>query len=304
MTSAIETSPGSVLKGISAVICGVFIFTMVDATAKWMSGIGFHPTQIVMMRYWFGIIPVIVALWFARGVSLRTGRPWEHLLRGVLMCGALLQFFWGLKYVPLAEAMAVGFTAPLFITALSVPVLKERVGAHRWAAVAIGFVGMLVILRPGYGTFRPEVLLIVSSAFTFALGVVLTRRLTTTETNSAIFAYTTLVSVVFMSPVGLAVWKAPGGEELAMFAMIGLFGGLAHFLLIVAYRHAPAAVNSPFEYTGLIWGSVLGWAIWRETPDVWVWVGAGVIAVSGMYITYRETIRGRYPAVETETVPH
>lgn len=292
MTVVSETSSSGVLKGISAVLLGVFIFSCVDAVAKWLGGLGFHPTQIVMMRYCFGIVPVGIALWMSRKVVLTSGKPVLHLVRGLLMCCALLQFFWGLKYIPLADAMAVAFTAPLFITALSVPVLREAVGAHRWAAVGIGFLGMLIILRPGFSSFQPEALFIVSSALTFAFGVVITRILTATESNTTIFTYTTLVAIVAMTPFGLSTWQSPEPLHWMMFAVVGLFGGMAHYLVIVAYRHAPAAVNSPFEYTGLIWGSLLGWVIWRDTPDMWVWVGAGVIALSGVYITYRETKSG------------
>jgi drug/metabolite transporter (DMT)-like permease len=289
---ASDASSSNVLKGISAVLLGVFIFSSVDAIAKWLGGLGFHPTQIVMMRYCFGVVPVAIALWLSRDVVLKARNPLLQVVRGLLMCGALLQFFWGLKYIPLAEAMAVAFTAPLFITALSVPVLRETVGPHRWAAVAVGFLGMLVILRPGFSTFQPEALLIVSSALTFAFGVVITRLLTATESNTTIFAYTTFIAVLAMTPFGLSTWQAPELLHWGMFAVIGLFGGLAHYLVIVAYRHAPAAVNSPFEYTGLIWGSLLGWVIWREAPDMWVWIGAAVIVTAGVYITYREAVAG------------
>ena len=292
MTVATETSSSGVLKGISAVLLGVFIFSSVDAIAKWLGGLGFHPTQIVMMRYCFGIVPVGVALWMSRDVVLKSDKAVLHVVRGLLMCCALLQFFWGLKYIPLADAMAVAFTAPLFITALSVPVLREAVGAHRWAAVGIGFLGMLIILRPGFSSFQPEALFIVSSALTFAFGVVITRLLTTTESNTTIFTYTTLIAIVAMTPFGLSTWQSPELMHWGMFAVVGMFGGLAHYLVIVAYRHAPAAVNSPFEYTGLIWGSLLGWIFWRDVPDFWVWVGAGVIALAGVYITYRETRPG------------
>ena len=293
MSVVSETPPSDVLKGISAVLLGVFIFSSVDAIAKWLGGLGFHPTQIVMMRYCFGIVPVGIAIWMSRDVVLKSGKPVLHVVRGLLMCGALLQFFWGLKYIPLADAMAVAFTAPLFITALSVPVLREAVGIHRWAAVGIGFLGMLIILRPGFSDFQPAALLIVSSALTFAFAVVMTRLLTATESNTAIFTYTTLVAIVAMTPFGISTWQSPELMHWGLFAAVGLFGGLAHYLVIVAYRHAPAAVNSPFEYTGLIWGSLLGWVIWRDAPDMWVWVGAGVIALSGVYITYRETKSGR-----------
>ena len=304
MTALSETSSGSVLKGISAVLCGVFIFSSVDAIAKWLGGVGFHPTQIVMLRYCFGVVPVVIALWLSRNVVLKARNPLLQVVRGLLMCGALLQFFWGLKYIPLADAMAVAFTAPLFITMLSVPVLRETVGPHRWAAVAVGFLGMLVILRPGFSAFRPEALLIVSSALTFALGVVITRLLTATESNTTIFTYTTFIALVAMTPFGVATWQAPDLAHWGLFAVIGLFGGLAHYLVIVAYRHAPAAVNSPFEYTGLMWGSILGWAVWRDAPDMWVWVGAATIVAAGIYITYRETKSGLAVAEATDPPPH
>lgn len=288
MTAVITLPASDILKGIGAIVVGVFIFSSVDATAKWLGGAGFHPAQIVMLRYLFGLVPVLIAFWLTRDAVLRARRPVLQVVRALLMSAALLQFFWGLKYVPLAEAMAVAFTAPLFITALSVVVLREAVGARRWAAVAVGFLGMLIILRPGFSDFRPEALLIVSAALTFAGGVVMTRFLTASESNTSIFAYSTVISALAMAPFGLATWQPPEAVHWGLFAGIGLFGGLAHYLVIVAYRHAPAAVNSPFEYTALIWGSLYGWAIWRETPDIWVWAGAAIIALAGVYITYRE----------------
>ena len=291
-------------KGIGAMAVAVALFAVTDACAKWLGGAGFHPTQIVFLRYSFGLVPVAIALWLVRGHGLKTSRPGAHLLRGILMCLALLQFFWGLKFIPLAEAIAVAFTAPLFITALSVPVLKETVGPHRWGAVAIGFLGMLVILRPGSAAFQVEAFLIVGSALTFSFAVLYTRLLTATESNAAMFTYTTLVSLFAMAPFALTTWQPPGEFDIGLFALIGLLGGAAHFLVIVAYRHAPASVNAPFEYTALIWGCLLGWVIWQEAPDAPVWIGATVIVIAGLYITYREAVLGR-AAVETrETAPH
>ncbi|MGI9414496.1 MAG: DMT family transporter [Hyphomicrobiales bacterium] len=294
----------TVAKGIGAMAVAVSLFAVADACAKWLGSAGFHPTQIVFLRYVFGLVPVTVALWLARGQGLRTSRPAAHLLRGFLMCMALLQFFWGLKFIPLAEAIAVAFTAPLFITALSVPVLRETVGPHRWAAVAVGFFGMLVILRPGTAAFQAEAFLIVGSALTFSVAVLYTRILTATESNAAMFTYTTIVSLIAMAPFALTTWQAPGEFDLALFALIGLVGGAAHFLVIVAYRHAPASVNAPFEYTALIWGCLLGWVIWREAPDAPVWIGAAVIIFAGLYITYRETMLGRAPVKVKDPAPH
>lgn len=299
-----DTAGDVVTKGIGAMAIAVALFAVTDACAKWLGGAGFHPTQIVFLRYVFGLMPVAIALWLARGQGLRTSRPGAHLLRGFLMCMALLQFFWGLKFIPLAEAIAVAFTAPLFITALSVPVLKETVGPHRWAAVAIGFIGMLVILRPGSEAFQAEAFLIVGSALTFSFAVLYTRLLTATETNTAMFTYTTVVSLLAMAPFAVTTWEAPAAFDVGLFALIGLLGGAAHFLVIVAYRHAPASVNAPFEYTALIWGTLLGWVIWQEAPDAPVWIGAAVIIFAGLYITYRETVLGRVAVEAKDTAPH
>ena len=304
MTVQSDTVSDVMAKGIGAIAVAVALFSVTDACAKWLGGVGFHPTQIVFLRYTFGLVPVGIALWLVRGQGLRTSRPGAHLLRGVLMCMALLQFFWGLKFIPLAEAIAVAFTAPLFITALSVPMLKETVGPHRWAAVAVGFLGMLVILRPGSEAFQVEAFLIVGSALTFSFAVLYTRLLTATESNTALFTYTTFVSLLAMAPFAFTTWQAPATFDFGLFGLIGLLGGAAHFLVIVAYRHAPASVNAPFEYTALIWGSLLGWVIWQEAPDIPVWTGAAVIIFAGLYITYRETVLGRAAVEAKETAPH
>jgi drug/metabolite transporter (DMT)-like permease len=269
----------------------VFIFAVTDAGAKWVGLRGIHAGEIVFFRYLFGLIPVAIAIYLTGTGTLRTARPVLHVVRALFMCAALLLFFWGLAYVPLAEAIAIAFVAPIFITALSMPVLGEQVGPHRWGAVVIGFVGMMIILRPGLAAFRPEAMFIIGAAATFSCAVLMTRRMTASETNTAIFTYTTLVSLLAMMPLAAVTWQTPEPADILVMALIGLFGGAAHFLVIVAYRHAPAAVNATFEYMALIWGSLLGWFLWRERPDTATWIGAAIIIAAGLYITHRETRR-------------
>ncbi len=290
---------GSVTQGLVAMWVAVASFSIADAIAKWHGEEGFAAVQIVFFRYFFGLIPVAIALYVAGLHQVRTARPVAHVFRGVLMSAALALFFWGLKYVPLAEAIAVAFTAPLFITALSVPVLGERVGPARWLAVIVGFAGMLVIVRPGAAAFKPEMLILVAGTAVFALGITYTRRLARTETVTTMFTWTTMVAMAVFGPLAWWAWKLPEADHLAGFAVLGLIGGMAHYLVIVAYRNAPAAVIAPQEYMALVWGAVIGWIIWSELPSAWTWLGAAIVAGAGGFIALRESraaARGRLQA--------
>ena len=280
---------GSVTQGLVAMWVAVASFSIADAIAKWHGQEGFAAVQIVFFRYFFGLIPVAIALYVAGFHQVRTNRPAAHVFRGVLMSVALALFFWGLKYVPLAEAIAVAFTAPLFITALSVPVLGERVGMARWLAVIVGFAGMLVIVRPGADTFQPEMLILVAGTAVFALGITYTRRLARTETVTTMFTWTTIVAIAVFAPLAWWTWKLPQADHLAGFAVLGLIGGMAHYLVIVAYRNAAAAVIAPQEYMALVWGAIIGWIIWSEVPSGWTWLGAAIVAGAGGFIALRET---------------
>ncbi len=287
--STITRDAGSVTQGLVAMWVAVASFSIADAIAKWHGEEGFAAVQIVFFRYFFGLIPVAIALYVAGLHQVRTNRPVAHVFRGVLMSSALALFFWGLKYVPLAEAIAVAFTAPLFITALSVPVLGERVGPARWLAVIVGFAGMLVIVRPGAEAFRPEMLILIAGTAVFALGITYTRRLARTETVTTMFTWTTAVALAVFAPLAWWTWKLPEADHLAGFVVIGLIGGLAHYLVIVAYRNAPAAVVAPQEYMALVWGAIIGWIIWSEVPSAWTWLGAAIVAGAGGFIALRES---------------
>jgi drug/metabolite transporter (DMT)-like permease len=280
---------GSVAQGLLAMWVAVASFSIADAIAKWHGTEGFASVEIVFFRYLFGIVPVAIALWAAGLHQVRTQRPVAHIFRGALMSVALALFFWGLSVVPLAQAISVAFTAPLFITALSVPVLGEKVGMARWAAVIVGFIGMLVIIRPGADSFKPEMLIIVASAAVFALGITYTRRLARTETVTTMFTWTTVVAMLLFAPLAWWNWKAPEADHLGGFAVLGLIGGAAHYLVIIAYRNAPVAVIAPQEYMALVWGAILGWVIWSEVPSGWTWAGAAIVAGAGGFIALRET---------------
>jgi len=201
---------------------------------------------------------------------------------------AIYTFFWGLRFLPLAEAVALAFLAPLFVASLSVPLLGETVGPRRWAAVGVGFLGMLVMLRPGAEVFRWEALLPAAAAFGYALAMILTRRLSRQDSNAAIVFWGTLLGCLVSSLFLPFAWRTPPLADLGLLAMMGVVGSLSMYVLTVAYRAAPAAVVAPFEYSALLWGVLLGWLIWRELPDAWVWAGTAVIVAAGLYILHRE----------------
>ncbi len=269
-------------------VAAVTIFSGVDTLAKWFGHAGFQPSQILFFRYLVGLIPAVGFVLVQGTRILATRKLALHALRAVLMVFSLGLFFWGLARVPLAEGIAVGFTAPLFITALSGPVLGEKVGPRRWLAVVAGFVGALIILRPGSEAFRPENGAILCAAVVFSFAIMVTRQLTRTESNETVFFYTNSVALLCVTPFAFVQWVEPQMHHLGMFVGLGLAGSLAHFLIIIAYRNAPASTIAPLEYLALIWGAVWGWLIWAEQPAWQVWAGSTVIIASGLFIAWRE----------------
>ncbi len=280
-------------RGIACIVVAIFLLSICDAMAKWLGHAGYQAFQIVFFRYLFGLLPVAAFIWHNGLPSLRSQRPLAHVLRAGLMFGALSSFFAGLRYLPLAEAVTITFTAPIFVTALSGPLLGESVGLRRWAAVLVGFAGALIVLRPGTEAFRPESLLVLGSALCFALAMLLTRWMARSETNTAMLAYSTLGAALASLPFLGFVWVPPAGDHLLVFLALGILGGIGANFMISAYRHAPASVIAPFDYTALIWTGLLGWMLFEDQPDALVWLGAAIICAAGLYITRREALLRR-----------
>jgi drug/metabolite transporter (DMT)-like permease len=280
--------PDRVGRGILSMVVAVTALSVMDAIAKWL-GAGYPIVELVFFRHLFAFVPILFVIWQGGGLAaLKFHWRLGHILRGAFGLGAIFSFFMGLRYLPLAEAMSIGFAAPLFVTALSVPLLGERVGPRRWGAVVTGFLGVLVMTRPGAEAFRPEALFILAAALCYALAMLVTRRLARTDTTPAIMLAGTTLSLVVS---GLALpfgWRAPLGGDLLIFATMGLIGGTGMYFMTQAYRYAPAAVVAPFDYTALLWGTLIGWLVWHELPGANVWLGAAIVVASGLYIIHRE----------------
>ena len=292
-----------VLRGIGFALCAYLLFSCMDAIAKWLGEEGFPVMQIVFFRSLFGFLPVLPVIHGDGGWrTLRTRRPLMHALRSLFVLGAISTFFVGIRVMPLAEAITIAFTGPLFMTLLSIPILGEKVGPHRIGAVLVGFCGVVVAMQPGAETFRLEAFYLLFSGFSFAMASLLTRLLGRTETNGSITFYSTLGQFL---PAALALpfgWVTPHDwDHWALFLAMGLIGGVALQCMTLGFRYAPASLVAPFEYTALIWVTLLGWLVWRDWPGDHVWWGAALLVASGLYIAWRETLRARQRQREETT---
>lgn len=282
--------------GIILILASVMMLSTMDAAAKFVSE-RYPLPQVVFLRCLFGIVPVLVVVAFQRQwAQLRPRRMGGHMLRGVLSLGAMGSFFASLQQMSLPDATALFFIAPLIMTALSVPLLREHVGIRRWCAIMVGFAGVLIIVRPGSGVFGWAALLPMAAALCYSLIVIATRFVGRTETAPAMALWYVLVPVVVAGSTMPWLWVPPAPEHWPIFIATGLLGGSGILLMSFAYRIAPVGAMAPFDYSALLWAALWGWAIWKDLPDIWTVTGAGVIAASGLYIIHRETRFNRQQA--------
>ncbi|MGI9435656.1 MAG: DMT family transporter, partial [Geminicoccaceae bacterium] len=256
-------------------------------------GEGYAISQVVMSRNAIGFVAILVFV-MMRGANLailHPGRPGLLALRTLFSLGAAFAFFTSLRFLPLADAFAIAFASPLFVTALSVPLLGEQVGIRRWSAVVLGFGGVLVVMQPSGEAFRLEALLALCAALCHAIAMLLGRKMTRDMTTTAIMFWPSLgvaLVTLFMMP---SQWQTPSLPDLGVFFLMGVVGTIGMSLITQGYRYAPAAVIAPFDYSSLLWASLLGWIIWQDIPGPNVWLGSAILIASGLYILYRETRR-------------
>jgi drug/metabolite transporter (DMT)-like permease len=245
--------------------------------------------QFVFLRSAFGIMFFFLAVrWYGGFGSLKTKRWGWHLLRTVLATGAMFGFFYGLARMPLVNALTIAFMAPLIVTALSVPFLGEHVGWRRWLAVIAGFIGVVIVLRPGEGMFTPAATAVIIAAFCWA-GLALTaRKLAATETTFSLSVYITAGPLIVSTLILPGNYSTPTFEAWVLFILAGLSSALAWVGIVGGYRRAPPVVLAPFEYIALIGAAIAGYLIWGEVPDRWVITGGLIIIGSGIFIVYRE----------------
>ena len=281
------------LAGIACVSVGVLFLTFSDALAKWVSQ-HYSPIQILFLRAAIAL-PFVLALAAALGgrAALRTRHPGLHLLRGALNVISACFFYLGLQALPLAEGIAIVFAAPLFVTALSVLALKERVDGARWLAVAAGFAGVLVIVRPGAASFQVEALYPLATAVLYAVMMLTARAIGRSESMLTTTVYIVVGQFVCSAVAVPAFWTPLQWPHLPHFAGIALFSTLGLTFITQGFRIGPASVVAPFDYGALLWASLLGWLVWHDAPDLYDCVGAALIVGGGVYIAWRESRAAR-----------
>ena len=282
------------LTGI-ALMCGaVACFAMLDTTAKYLN-LYMSTLQVVWARYTGTFLfPFIVSNPWTRPGLTRTKRPLLQLVRSMLLLASTLCNFAALRYLQLDEAIALIFSTPFFVAALSGPILGEWVHWRRWTAIAVGFVGVLVVTRPGAGSFHPAALLSLSAALCYALYSISTRILARTDSNETTLFYSNLVGFLALMPVVPFAWTTPGDPlVIALMVATGAIGSFGHYLLIAAHRLAPAAVLSPFIYIEIVLVTALGFLVFGDVPSRFTLTGAAIVVASGLYLIHRERkVRG------------
>ena len=290
--------PTNAIKAVSLKVASALIFAVMAVLVRYI-GTAYPIGEVVFFRSAFAIVPVVVIYAWRRELeaAIRMGRPFGHAGRGLTAIGGMFCNFSALARLPIVDATAISFAAPLITVAMAALFLKERVRIYRWSAVVVGFVGVLVMLVPhldfGGATAASAAAGVgavsgIAGAFFNAGSVIQTRHLTKSETTSSIVFYFSLICAL----AGLATlpfgWDMPGGRELAALIGIGICGGLGHIVLTESYRFAPASLVAPFDYTSMLWALVLGYLAFGELPTALGFLGAAIIAGAGLFVIWRE----------------
>lgn len=291
ITSPVAGDAGQ-LRGIAMQLIAVTGFAVMGMLIKLLDG-RYPTSEVILFRCWPALIPLLLYLPMQGGWSaLKTRRPFWHLVRTGAGLASMFVGFYALSQMAMADYVAISFTAPLFGTLLSIPLLGERVGIWRLGAVAVGFSGAMVTIGPLSGSLDPVALFALGSAFGYGIAMIAMRKLGATDKSAATVFYFTLgggmVSLVAMP----GQWVTPDATDLAILLGIGLLGGVAQIFMTEAFRLAPPSVIAPFDYTAMIWAMAFGFLVFGTIPGWNVFVGAGLIAASGLYIIHRERVRG------------
>jgi drug/metabolite transporter (DMT)-like permease len=279
--------------GIMVMILGMISMCITDAAGKWVVQ-DYHVAQLNFLRGFFALLILVPTAMQEGGfTSLKTNRPWFHAGRSILLVCIAYAWFFGLTTLPLAEATAIGLCAPLFMTALSVMFLKEKVGIFRWGAIVLGFIGMLVIIRPGTVAFDPMFLCPAFAAAGYATYMLTNRIMSRTESMTSITLYPQLLLMLASACIAPFVWEPLTWEAFGVMAITGLSAGLGHLLLSFAFKYAPPSVLAPFDYTALVWAGLFGWVLFAQLPDQVALIGMSLIVAAGLIVIYREAVAAR-----------
>ncbi len=275
---------------------GMFLFSAVDTGAKFLTA-DLHPLQIVWTRQLGLLVGALFLLMRFGRPLLQTKHPKLQVLRGTVAVFSASLFIFGVAHVPLADAVAISFVAPFMVTVLGALVLREPVGIRRWIAVTLGFVGALIVIRPGLGVVHPAAGLIILAAFFFAIRQIISRALSDTDRTATTVVYTALIGSTLLTVPLPFVWQTPSASQAVLLVAIAVLAAIAEVCVIKALELAMAVVVAPMQYTLILWGTAYGWLVFGQFPDVWTWIGAAVIVATGIYTLRREYLASRRRAL-------
>jgi drug/metabolite transporter (DMT)-like permease len=277
------------LTGIALVSLTYFIFTLLDGSAKWL--VASVPVIVVVWLRFAIHVLIAAALFFPiRGKALVRTRHWPwHLARAAMFCGMTGINFWALQYLQLTVTSSIFFVVPILTALMAAPLLGEKLDAGRWMAILAGFAGVLIIVRPGSADFHPAMLLSLVNAALYAAFNLMTRRLAAYDTPETIQFLPAVGAAILLAPFAFAAWESPAGwREWTVACLLGVFGGLGHYLLALAHRYASATVLAPFLYQQVLYMALFGYVVFGDVPSAGIWIGAAIVVSSGLYLFARE----------------
>ncbi|QRM33799.1 DMT family transporter [Microvirga sp. VF16] len=280
------------LRGIVLMLAALAFFSCSDAASKLMTAT-LPAVEVAWLRFCvFTLLMLGTAIGTGQAHALRSKRPILQTLRALGVLGSSIFFIMGLAFLPMAEATAIAFISPMLVTALSIPILGEVVGWRRWSAVMVGLLGVLIVVRPGAGAFDPTAIFPILSAASWAVALVVTRKMSGSDGPLISLTYAAIVGLLVTSALVPFTWVMPGWREVGLGLVTGVASTIAQWLVVLAFQQARASVLAPFSYSQLVWSGLLGYVIFGNVPDQWTLAGASVIIASGLYTAHRErTVR-------------
>ncbi|MET0744931.1 MAG: DMT family transporter [Microvirga sp.] len=287
------------LRGIALLVAAFACFSCSDAASKLLTQT-LPALEVAWIRFgvFVLVMTVLAAITGSSRKAFRSRRPGLQIIRALGVFGSTAFFIMGLRYLPMAEATAITFVSPVYVTALSIPLLGETVGIRRWAAVFAGLVGVLIVVRPGTSAFDPSAFFPITSSLFWAVTLIVTRKMSGADGPLVALTYAAYVGFAATSLLVPFEWVTPGWHEIGIGLVTGVAATAAQWLVVLAFQHARASVLAPFSYSQMIWSTLLGFVIFGNLPDGWTIVGAVIIIASGLYTAHRERIRSRVPAVQ------
>lgn len=281
------------VKALIYMMLAVLLFPFMNAMVKVLRD-DFDPAMIIWARYVSHFLLMVLLFLPLHGWSLfRSEHPRIQTGRSVLLLIATVCYFTALGHVPLATAAIIGFTSPFVVTALSIPILGEQVGWRRWAAVLAGFIGALIVIRPGSGAIHPLAGLVLVTACCYGLYQIYTRKISASDKPATTITWTALVGAVISTAVIPFFWQTPQtAKQLILLSAAGMVGGLGHYFVVKAFQYAQASLLAPVAYGQIVGATLLGLVVFGDFPDGWTWLGTSIIVGCGLYIGYRERVTG------------